>query len=91
MKGYKRILVLFTLVLTTLFSGSAFSGPGENGDRTLSPFFFVKSGHPQVAREQGKTASLLEQLRPNVFQMNVAHILPGDTIRVELTYTRSLK
>ena len=167
MKGFKRILVLFTLVLTTLFSGSAFSGPGEHQDRTLSPFFFVKSGHPQVdqlplkstsarvnisgvmadvlvtqvyknegqkpleaiyifpastraavyglkmtigirvieariqkrdearrayeqAREQGKTASLLEQQRPNVFQMNVAHILPGDTIQVELNYTELL-
>ncbi len=167
MKGFKRILVLFTLVLTTLFSGSAFSGPGEHHDRTLSPFFFVKSDHPQVdqlplkstsakvnisgvmadvlvtqvyknegqepleaiyifpastraavyglkmtigkrvieariqkreearrayeqAREQGKTASLLEQQRPNVFQMNVANILPGDTIQVELNYTELL-
>jgi len=33
------------------------------------------------ALQQGKTASLLEQHRPNVFQMNVANILPGDEIR----------
>ena len=32
----------------------------------------------EVARQQGKTASLLEQQRPNVFQMNVANILPKD-------------
>ena len=31
----------------------------------------------EEAREQGQTASLLEQERPNVFKMNVANILPG--------------
>ncbi|MBN1612962.1 MAG: VWA domain-containing protein [Deltaproteobacteria bacterium] len=39
------------------------------------------------ARDQGKSASLLEQQRPNVFQMNVANIMPGDEIKVELKYT----
>ncbi len=39
------------------------------------------------ARASGKTASLLEQMRPNVFQMSVANILPGDEIRVEISYT----
>lgn len=39
------------------------------------------------ARRAGKTAALLEQHRPNVFQMNVANILPGDDVRVELRYT----
>ncbi len=31
----------------------------------------------EVAKKAGQTASLLEQQRPNVFQMNVANILPG--------------
>ncbi|MBN2543142.1 AgmX/PglI C-terminal domain-containing protein [bacterium] len=44
----------------------------------------------EQAKEEGKTASLLEQQRPNVFQMNVANILPGDTIIVELNYTELL-
>jgi Ca-activated chloride channel family protein len=44
----------------------------------------------EQAREQGKSASLLEQQRPNVFQMNVANILPGDEIRTELRYTELL-
>jgi Ca-activated chloride channel homolog len=39
------------------------------------------------AIREGKTASLLEQQRPNVFQMNVGNILPGDNINVELSYT----
>lgn len=42
------------------------------------------------ARQEGRTASLLEEQRPNVFQMNVANILPGDVIKVELSYTELL-
>ncbi|MDH3567417.1 MAG: VIT domain-containing protein, partial [Desulfobacteraceae bacterium] len=42
------------------------------------------------AKQDGKSASLLEQHRPNVFQMNVANILPSDVITVELKYTELL-
>jgi Ca-activated chloride channel family protein len=44
----------------------------------------------EQARRQGQTASLLEQQRPNVFQMNVANILPGDEIKVQMRYTELL-
>ena len=44
----------------------------------------------EQAKQEGKSASLLEQQRPNVFQMNVANILPGDVITVELKYTELL-
>jgi Ca-activated chloride channel family protein len=44
----------------------------------------------EQARAQGRTASLLEQQRPNVFQMNVANIRPGDEIKVRLSYTELL-
>ncbi len=44
----------------------------------------------EEALRQGRSASLLEQQRPNVFQMNVGNILPGDEIRVELKYTELL-
>ncbi len=44
----------------------------------------------ETARAEGKTASLLEEQRPNVFQMNVANILPGDDVQVELRYTELL-
>jgi len=43
-----------------------------------------------AAKREGKSASLLEQSRPNVFSMNVANVLPGDTIIVELKYTELL-
>ncbi len=44
----------------------------------------------ETAKQEGYSASLLEQQRPNVFQMNIANIMPGDTIRVELRYTELL-
>ena len=44
----------------------------------------------EAARENGQSASLLEQERPNVFTMNVANIMPGDKILVEMSYTELL-
>ncbi|MEN8263787.1 MAG: VIT domain-containing protein [Nitrospirota bacterium] len=42
------------------------------------------------AKRNGQSTSLLEQHRPNVFQMNVANIMPGDEINIELKYTELL-
>ena len=44
----------------------------------------------EEAKFQGKTASLLEQHRPNIFTMSVANILPEDQVEVELHYTELL-
>jgi len=63
------------------------------GDRLLVAKIAEKAAARQQyedAKSQGKTASLLEQERPNVFQMNVANIMPGDTIKVEMRYTELL-
>lgn len=45
----------------------------------------------QKAKKQGKSASLLSQQRPNVFSMDIANIMPGDDIVVELSYTEVLQ
>jgi Ca-activated chloride channel family protein len=42
------------------------------------------------AKKEGMSASLVKQQRPNVFSMNVANILPNDTIDIELRYTELL-
>ncbi|MDY0060774.1 MAG: VIT and VWA domain-containing protein [Myxococcota bacterium] len=42
------------------------------------------------AKAEGKSASLLEQQRPNVFTMSVANILPGDLVLIELHYSELL-
>ncbi|HKE84617.1 MAG TPA: VIT and VWA domain-containing protein [Vicinamibacterales bacterium] len=44
----------------------------------------------EAAKREGKSASLLEESRPNVFTMKLANVLPGDTIIVELKYTELL-
>lgn len=44
----------------------------------------------EEAKSEGKSASLLEQERPNVFTMNVANIMPGDTVKIELHYTETI-
>ena len=45
----------------------------------------------QEAKRQGKTASLLEQERDNIFTQSLANILPGEKIDVTIRYTQSLK
>lgn len=160
-------IVLMVMISVMLIAAGSYAQQKENGDKTLSPYFFVKSDDPGVdqlplkstkadvkvagviadvvvtqvyrnegrtpleaiyvfpastraavygmkmtigertlvaevrerqearksyeqAKQEGKSASLLEQQRPNVFQMNVANILPGEVIQVELRYTELL-
>lgn len=42
------------------------------------------------AKASGQSASLLEQQRPNVFTMQVANIMPGETATIELHYSELL-
>lgn len=44
----------------------------------------------EEAKSEGKSASLLSEQRSNVFSMNVANILPGDEVNIELHYTELL-
>jgi Ca-activated chloride channel family protein len=44
----------------------------------------------EQAKQDGKSASLLEQNRPNVFSMSLANVMPGDQIEIELRYTELL-
>ncbi len=45
----------------------------------------------EEAKSEGKSASLLEEQRPNVFTMDVANMMPGDEIRIELHYTELIE
>src|ERR1044072_2091531 len=44
----------------------------------------------EKAKEEGKSASLLEQQRPNVFTMSLANIMPQEQVEIELRYTELL-
>lgn len=42
------------------------------------------------AKKEGKSASLLEQDRPNVFTMRLANVMPQEQVEIELYYTELL-
>ena len=44
----------------------------------------------ETAKKEGKSASLLEQDRPNVFSMSLANLMPQETVEIELRYTELL-
>ncbi len=45
----------------------------------------------EEAKSEGKNTALLEQQRSNVFTMDVANLMPGDEIIIELTYTELIE
>ena len=64
------------------------------GDRTIRGKIMKREEARQVyeaARSEGKTASLLDQERPNIFTQAVANIMPGDKVIIEISYVETLK
>jgi Ca-activated chloride channel family protein len=45
----------------------------------------------QEAKARGNVASLLDQERPNIFTQSVANILPGQSVKVMISYVETLK
>ena len=44
-----------------------------------------------AAKSGGQVASLLNQERPNIFTQSVANILPGEKVRITISYVETLK
>ncbi len=44
-----------------------------------------------AARSGGQVASLLDQERPNIFTQSVANILPGEKVKITISYVEKLK
>jgi Ca-activated chloride channel homolog len=89
--GQKPLEAIYTFPAST--NAAVYGMEMLIGDRKI----VAKIEEKQKAREQydqakseGKRTSLLEQQRPNVFQMNVANIMPGDVVKVSLRYTELL-
>ena len=64
------------------------------GDRTVRGKILRREEAQAVyeaARNNGQTASLLEQERPNIFTQSVANILPGEQVRITISYVETLK
>jgi Ca-activated chloride channel family protein len=45
----------------------------------------------EAARQAGHVASLLDQERPNIFTQSVANILPGEKVKIRISYVETLK
>ncbi len=64
------------------------------GDRTVRGKILRREEAQAVyeaAKNNGQTASLLEQERPNIFTQSVANILPGEQIKITISYVETLK
>lgn len=64
------------------------------GDKIIKGVIKKREEAKQIyeqAKQQGKTASLLEQERPNIFTQSVANIMPGDDIYIEISYVQDLR
>src|SRR6266568_2124236 len=64
------------------------------GDRTVRGKILRREEAQAVyeaARTNGQTASLLDQERPNIFTQSVANILPGEQIKITISYVETLK
>ena len=64
------------------------------GQRTIRGVIKEREEAKQIyeeAKQAGKTASLLEQERPNIFTQSVANIMPGDAIEITIWYVQDLR
>ncbi|HLE62308.1 MAG TPA: VIT and VWA domain-containing protein, partial [Pyrinomonadaceae bacterium] len=64
------------------------------GDRTVRGKILRREEAQAVyeaAKSGGQVASLLDQERPNIFTQSVANILPGEQVKVTISYVETLK
>src|SRR5229473_3501895 len=64
------------------------------GDRTVRGKILRREEAEAVyeaAKTNGQTASLLNQERPNIFTQSVANILPGEQIKIIISYVETLQ
>ncbi len=63
------------------------------GDKTIEGKIMRREAARKVyeqAKAAGKRAGLLEQERPNIFTQSLGNVMPGDEIRVEISYVEIL-
>jgi Ca-activated chloride channel family protein len=63
------------------------------GDRTVRGKILPRDEAQAVyeaAKAGGQVASLLDQQRPNIFTQSVANILPGEQVKITISYVETL-
>ena len=64
------------------------------GERTIRGKILRREEARQVyeaAKSNGQVASLLDQERPNIFTQSVANIMPGEQIKITISYVETLQ
>jgi Ca-activated chloride channel homolog len=64
------------------------------GDRTVRGKIMAREEAQAVyeaAKSAGQVASLLDQERPNIFTQSVANILPGEQVKITISYVETLR
>lgn len=64
------------------------------GTRTVKGVIKKREEARQIyenARSRGQVAALLDQERPNIFTQSVANILPGEKVKIVISYVETLK
>ena len=64
------------------------------GDRTIRGKILPREEAQAVyegAKSRGQMASLLDQERPNIFTQSVANILPGNQVKITISYVETLR
>ncbi len=90
-EGKRAIEAIYVFPLST--KSAIHSMKMEIGERTIIAKIEERKlaqRHYIQAKKEGKLVSLLEQQRPNVFQMKVANIMPKDIVEVTVNYTELL-
>jgi len=90
-EGKRTIEAIYVFPLST--KSAIHSMRMEIGERTIIAKIEERElaqRHYIQAKKEGRVVSLLEQQRPNVFQMKVANIMPKDIVKVTVNYTELL-
>ncbi|HZN09601.1 MAG TPA: VIT and VWA domain-containing protein [Pyrinomonadaceae bacterium] len=64
------------------------------GERTIRGKILPREEAQAVyegAKSRGQVASLLDQERPNIFTQSIANILPGEQIKISISYVETLR
>ncbi len=88
-----KVTIEAVYVFPSSLTAAVYAMEMKIGERVIKAEIDTKDHARKIyekAKGEGKSASLLEQSRPNVFTMNVANVLPGDIIEVSLSYTELL-
>lgn len=86
-EGEKALEIIYTFPLP---DGAVISGfSARVGERMITGEIREKKEAFQVydqALDKGDSAFLLEQYRPNIFQVSLGQVLPGEEVRVSIVY-----